>query len=151
MTIIALDLTKITCHFVQKISIFVINFFLVKLSYWSCIISNSWDEAFLRLPALVILLVFFFSRLFRIFDRSTLLKGFLRLGLRFFNTRVFYDKSLDINLINIRLVIMQNSEIYIANAGNRQEICFGFDIKYFFNYFSLAIELLILLFHLSLD
>lgn len=126
-------------------------FFLIRLSHWSCINTHSWSEAFLSLPVLVILLVFFFSRFFRIFGKSTLLRGFLRLGLRFVNTKIFYNKSLDIDLINVGLVAMRNSKIYIANEGNRQEIYFGFNIDRFFNYFSLAIELLIMLFYPGLD
>ena len=59
MTVIALDLTKITCHPVQTILV-LLAFFQMRLTWLGYIDSCGWGGVFLLLLLLVILTTFFF-------------------------------------------------------------------------------------------
>lgn len=99
----------------------------------------------------LVVLLAFFSRYFEIFNKNILMKTILGLVLRFFNLKVFYSRGLNADLIAIKSVSMPNLKINVTNKNNEQKAYFAFGINRFFDYYSLSIEFLTIIFYLKLD
>lgn len=79
------------------------------------------------------MLVIFFLKFFKVFDRSMLLEGFLRPTFKF-----YYSQSLDIDFMDIESVFIEDLEVDIVDKNNEQKVYFKLDVK---NFLAILIQL----------